>query len=548
MLWAKVEDGERCRCHVIGARIKAVTKPMSAMRHDGGGQAMLAQRRAQRRADEEAMAEAVRNRPAGDDTPLRPPGADEPVGLQFDVAWLLEEPSEDERRFQGRGARRARRGWGATVVEEGVGVEHAAGGHVLAEEVDDEMLLLEELMCDDEVGDADGGPPRRSIFQALAACEQEEVVGIQVLDRGVEGAAHELGTGGGGMPVWKEPAALRPLESAVAEAADAAAMAAAAAAIGGTGATLHRLHDAVVRAPSAVRGADEARPPPTLKTKIFVRGVDNLYAKFLASRRRDGAPEDADAAPGSALFNKFGVWLTLTRCKRSLTDMKRLGRGKVVILNFLELFADFIVPARYPAWWASHSKLELSVVKKDLRTRTWELFTQEGRTRLANACAAEERGRLEEQGVAPAEVHARAEALRRSMVESIDAQTGSPLTAAHLFLPDIELVEDVLLSEAIRVNEAIVLDGFVALAEQLAPRPGMVTNDKYDVCDDLSVWHGRAPLRRCDVQFHPDGLEEPVMIGGMPARGHVEVSFGRAKGHYFEQRQYVACSNRIDCA
>ena len=44
------------------------------MRQDGGGQAMLAQRRAQRRADEEAMAEAVRTRPAGDDTPLRPPG------------------------------------------------------------------------------------------------------------------------------------------------------------------------------------------------------------------------------------------------------------------------------------------------------------------------------------------------------------------------------------------------------------------------------------------------------------------------------------------
>ena len=112
------------------------------MRQDGGGQAMLAQRRAQRRADEEAMAEAVRTRPAGDDTPLRPPGADEPVGLQFDVAWLLEEPSEDERRFEGRDARRARRGRGATVVEEGVGVEHAAGGHVLVEEEDDEMLLF----------------------------------------------------------------------------------------------------------------------------------------------------------------------------------------------------------------------------------------------------------------------------------------------------------------------------------------------------------------------------------------------------------------------
>ena len=134
------------------------------MRQDGGGQAMLAQRRAQRRADEEAMAEAVRTRPAGDDTPLRPPGADEPVGLQFDVAWLLEEPSEDERRFEGRDARRARRGRGATVVEEGVGVEHAAGGHVLVEEEDDEMLLLEELICDDNEGDADGGPPRRSIF------------------------------------------------------------------------------------------------------------------------------------------------------------------------------------------------------------------------------------------------------------------------------------------------------------------------------------------------------------------------------------------------
>ena len=102
------------------------------------------------------------------------------------------------------------------------------------------------------------------------------------------------------------------------------------------------------------------------------------------------------------------------------------------------------------------------------------------------------------------------------------------------------MIEDVLLSEALRVNEAIVLDGFVAIGEQLAPRPGMTANDKYDALDDMSTWHARAPLRRCDVQFHPDGLEAPVMIGGEPARMHAEVAFGRTKGHGFEMRKWVA--------
>ena len=39
---------------------------------------------------------------------------------------------------------------------------------------------------------------------------------------------------------------------------------------------------------------------------------------------------------------------------------------------------------------------------------------------------------------------------------------GAPCTAAHLFLPDVEMVEDVLLSESVEVNEAITLDAFVA--------------------------------------------------------------------------------------
>ena len=40
------------------------------MRHDGGGQAMLTLRRAQRAADEATMVEAMLRRPPGDDTPV----------------------------------------------------------------------------------------------------------------------------------------------------------------------------------------------------------------------------------------------------------------------------------------------------------------------------------------------------------------------------------------------------------------------------------------------------------------------------------------------
>ena len=72
----------------------------------------------------------------------------------------------------------------------------------------------------------------------------------------------------------------------------------------------------------------------------------------------------------------------------------------------------------------------------------------------------------------------------------------------------------------------------------------MVVNDQFDALDELSVYHERAPLRRCDYKFHPEGLEEAVIIGGKPATMHAEAQFSRSKGHGFERRMCARASER----
>ena len=217
----------------------------------------------------------------------------------------------------------------------------------------------------------------------------------------------------------------------------------------------------------------------------------------------------------------------------------RMGRGKETVEGYLLYLRIFVLPGKHGDWVASMSRVEYIAMWTDIERRTRELFSQTGRNRLAQACAAAEREKLERQGkLSPTEIDAMVEATRHSAVASLEAQTGDPCTAAHLFLPDVELIEDVLLSEAIHANKAIVVDGCVALAEQLGVRPGMFLNEKYDAMDDTSLFYQSSPLRRCDVRFSPEGLDRPVQIGGEQAKMHAEVNFRRTKGHGFEVRHF----------
>ena len=103
----------------------------------------------------------------------------------------------------------------------------------------------------------------------------------------------------------------------------------------------------------------------------------------------------------------------------------------IVVDSYLVFTQVFVVPARFPAWVASLSRLEYLAMWTDVVDRTKELFSQAGRNRLADACANAERVELEAKGVEPAAVEAAVASARRGIVASLEAQTGAPCTAAH---------------------------------------------------------------------------------------------------------------------
>ena len=66
------------------------------------------------------------------------------------------------------------------------------------------------------------------------------------------------------------------------------------------------------------------------------------------------------------------------------------------------------------------SRVEYIAMWTDIERRTRELFSQTGRNRLAQACAAAEREKLERQGkLSPTEIDAMVEATRHSAVASL---------------------------------------------------------------------------------------------------------------------------------
>ena len=91
---------------------------------------------------------------------------------------------------------------------------------------------------------------------------------------------------------------------------------------------------------------------------------------------------------------------------------------------------------------------------------------------------------------------------------------GHPFTREHAQLCDLYLVQDLLLSSQLRVNLALVIDAAIAIAEQVAWRPGMLARDKFDAKNEFSVWQSLEPLTLGDVDIDPFGIDEVVTEGG----------------------------------
>ena len=75
---------------------------------------------------------------------------------------------------------------------------------------------------------------------------------------------------------------------------------------------------------------------------------------------------------------------------------------------------------------------------------------------------------------------------------------------------DLTMARDVVASEALRVNRAMVTDAFMGLVECVGARPSSAGNTVHDLADETAYWagdgRGRAPLTLSDLTLNPVGL------------------------------------------
>ena len=89
-----------------------------------------------------------------------------------------------------------------------------------------------------------------------------------------------------------------------------------------------------------------------------------------------------------------------------------------------------------------------------------------------------------------------------------------------------------------QVNQAVVVDAAMAIIEQIAHRPGMLVNDKWDEKDEYSTWNELVPLEMRHVVIDPYGVRNVVTEGHHSCTLHLEVDAQRSKGNYMEQVEY----------
>ena len=74
------------------------------------------------------------------------------------------------------------------------------------------------------------------------------------------------------------------------------------------------------------------------------------------------------------------------------------------------------------------------------------------------------------------------------------AATQTPCTKEHLHQTGEYQMQDVLLTEPFRVNEACVLNAYVGLARSTGCRPCMAVSNSRSDLEKMSPWHGQFPL------------------------------------------------------
>ena len=116
-------------------------------------------------------------------------------------------------------------------------------------------------------------------------------------------------------------------------------------------------------------------------------------------------------------------------------------------------------------------------------------------------------------GVGAARAAAFGDQKAKEVVDALRAATQTPCTKEHLHQTGEYQMQDVLLTEPFRVNEACVLNAYVGLARSTGCRPCMaVSNSKSDL-EAMSPWHGQFPLTPASLRVGElEAVKRPLVV------------------------------------
>ena len=103
--------------------------------------------------------------------------------------------------------------------------------------------------------------------------------------------------------------------------------------------------------------------------------------------------------------------------------------------------------------------------------------------------------------------------------------------------------QDLLLTEGLRVNRAVVVDSAIAVEEDTSSRPSTLTSNRADMLEELGEFHIAAPARLEHLLIGVSALntgDGRMLEGGYAARATMTLTLVTNKGQRQKDYQFLA--------
>ena len=277
----------------------------------------------------------------------------------------------------------------------------------------------------------------------------------------------------------------------------------------------------------------------SLKLRTVLHSVARRWQDFLESQPTMKARLLLAATTGPTWQDTvaWARWLLTTRAYSSSADPALMGRARDTVEVYLKHAMSHIWRLLYPQM-ADMLAVEWRSYWDIVFGKFHGFFTDEGLRTWADAAGAEAACKVQADGGDEAAQNAARGQAIRVVRDGLRAATGHASTRQHALLSDVYLVQDLLLSETVEVNKAMVVDSAMAMVEEIAHRPGMLVNDRWDDKDSYSYWHEYFPMEMRHVKYDQFGVQGVKTEGGHACTLHLEADAQRSKGNYMEKGEY----------